>query len=262
MASSSLAIDTATSTWWVLVCLFLCSLHDFFPCKTPPEIGELIGIPNTGRLVHSLIHNFPKLQYVKLGISFGIFLAHTTFIADCKHRCNPSPVPSSVSTFPLYLTSDGTKRFTVERKRSSSLLRMLMAKSFSSTIRSSSVNVMQRMSTMSNSRSPCLNLFLLTTISLSSQTVGRCACPFLQTPHPSQEIPATHPIAWPAGSTSLSFAQQGVWGDLFLNDPDLQQDSDAGVPGFVYLGWECVHWGAHLEQRGYMHWVSPASTLE
>jgi len=109
MASSSLAVDTATLTWWVLVCLFLCSLRDFFSCKTPPGIGELIGIPNTGRLIHSLVHNFPKLQYMKLGISFGIFLAHTTFIAGCKHRCNPSPIPSSVSIFLSYLTSDGTK---------------------------------------------------------------------------------------------------------------------------------------------------------
>ena len=32
--------------------------------KTPPEIGELLGIPNAGRLVHRLVHNFPKLQYV------------------------------------------------------------------------------------------------------------------------------------------------------------------------------------------------------
>ena len=28
---------------------------------TPPEIGELIGIPNAGRL-HRLVHSFPKLQ--------------------------------------------------------------------------------------------------------------------------------------------------------------------------------------------------------
>ncbi|KAH0834659.1 putative RNA helicase [Lanmaoa asiatica] len=28
----------------------------------PPELGELIGIPNAGRLVHRLVHNFPKLQ--------------------------------------------------------------------------------------------------------------------------------------------------------------------------------------------------------
>jgi pre-mRNA-splicing helicase BRR2 len=28
----------------------------------PPEIGELIGMPNAGRLVHRLVHNFPKLQ--------------------------------------------------------------------------------------------------------------------------------------------------------------------------------------------------------
>jgi hypothetical protein len=30
--------------------------------KNPPEIGELLGIPNAGRLVHRLVHNFPKLQ--------------------------------------------------------------------------------------------------------------------------------------------------------------------------------------------------------
>ncbi|KNZ72229.1 U5 small nuclear ribonucleoprotein 200 kDa helicase [Termitomyces sp. J132] len=29
---------------------------------SPPEIAELIGIPNAGRLVHRLVHNFPKLQ--------------------------------------------------------------------------------------------------------------------------------------------------------------------------------------------------------
>ncbi|KAI0302834.1 Sec63-domain-containing protein [Multifurca ochricompacta] len=29
---------------------------------TPPEVGELLGIPNAGRLVHRLVHNFPKLQ--------------------------------------------------------------------------------------------------------------------------------------------------------------------------------------------------------
>ena len=32
--------------------------------KTPPEIGELLGIANAGRLVHRLVHNFPKLQCV------------------------------------------------------------------------------------------------------------------------------------------------------------------------------------------------------
>lgn len=36
-------------------------IHHF---QSPPEIGELIGIPNAGRLVHRLVHNFPKLQYV------------------------------------------------------------------------------------------------------------------------------------------------------------------------------------------------------
>ncbi|KAF9237747.1 putative RNA helicase [Melanogaster broomeanus] len=28
----------------------------------PPELGELIGVPNAGRLVHRLVHSFPKLQ--------------------------------------------------------------------------------------------------------------------------------------------------------------------------------------------------------
>ncbi|TFK70690.1 Sec63-domain-containing protein [Pluteus cervinus] len=29
---------------------------------TPPEIGELLGIPNAGKLVHRLVHSFPKLH--------------------------------------------------------------------------------------------------------------------------------------------------------------------------------------------------------
>ena len=28
---------------------------------SPPEIGELLGMPNAGRLVHRLVHEFPKL---------------------------------------------------------------------------------------------------------------------------------------------------------------------------------------------------------
>lgn len=34
--------------------------------QSPPEIGELLGIPNAGRLVHRLVHSFPKLQYVSI----------------------------------------------------------------------------------------------------------------------------------------------------------------------------------------------------
>lgn len=32
--------------------------------QNPPEIGELIGIPNAGKLVHRLVHSFPQLVYV------------------------------------------------------------------------------------------------------------------------------------------------------------------------------------------------------
>ena len=28
---------------------------------SPPEIAELLGMPNAGRLVHRLVHEFPKL---------------------------------------------------------------------------------------------------------------------------------------------------------------------------------------------------------
>jgi pre-mRNA-splicing helicase BRR2 len=38
------------------------SLFMLMVAKNPPEIGELLGIPNAGRLVHRLVHNFPKLQ--------------------------------------------------------------------------------------------------------------------------------------------------------------------------------------------------------
>jgi hypothetical protein len=58
MPSLSLGIDT--STWYVFAMLgYLIML---ISPKTPPEIGELLGIPNAGRLVHRLVHNFPKLQ--------------------------------------------------------------------------------------------------------------------------------------------------------------------------------------------------------
>ncbi|KAF5335668.1 hypothetical protein D9611_009716 [Ephemerocybe angulata] len=32
---------------------------------SPPEIGELLGLPKEGRRVHRLVHTFPKLQYVQ-----------------------------------------------------------------------------------------------------------------------------------------------------------------------------------------------------
>jgi ribulose-5-phosphate 4-epimerase/fuculose-1-phosphate aldolase len=31
---------------------------------TPPKIGEKIGTPNAGWLIHHLVHNLPDLQYV------------------------------------------------------------------------------------------------------------------------------------------------------------------------------------------------------
>ncbi|KAF9010868.1 Sec63-domain-containing protein [Hymenopellis radicata] len=47
----------------------------------PLEIGELIGMANAGRLVHRLVHNFPKLQL--------------------SAQVQPSPALYSASTFPL-----------------------------------------------------------------------------------------------------------------------------------------------------------------
>lgn len=35
-----------------------------FFLQSPPEIGELLGLPKEGRRVHRLVHTFPKLQYV------------------------------------------------------------------------------------------------------------------------------------------------------------------------------------------------------
>lgn len=44
----------------------LCSLYrlasSYRSAQNPAEIGELIGVQNAGKLVHRLVHNFPKLQ--------------------------------------------------------------------------------------------------------------------------------------------------------------------------------------------------------
>lgn len=40
---------------------------------SPPEIGELINLQNAGRLVHRLVHSFPKLQYVQPNIFCFVF---------------------------------------------------------------------------------------------------------------------------------------------------------------------------------------------
>ena len=54
--------------------------YRYFDLTPPPEIGELIGIPNASRLVH----NFPKLQYVVffLLMWFLIVLA----LSGCKRQ--------------------------------------------------------------------------------------------------------------------------------------------------------------------------------
>src|SRR5258707_15217786 len=91
--------------------------------QNPPEIGELIGIPNAGRLVHRLVHNFPKLQCVDIEIPFYLFLTCGT---DCKRRCSRLHGLYYESNYPLSQTSVGTRRFMGSRKRFSSLLRMLM----------------------------------------------------------------------------------------------------------------------------------------
>lgn len=38
------------------------TLHLLISLQSPPEIGELINLQNAGRLVHRLVHSFPKLQ--------------------------------------------------------------------------------------------------------------------------------------------------------------------------------------------------------
>ena len=47
--------------------MFLQPWYRYFDLS-PPEIGELINLPNAGKLVHKLVHFFPKLQYVNLGL--------------------------------------------------------------------------------------------------------------------------------------------------------------------------------------------------
>jgi hypothetical protein len=62
------------------------------PCfQQPPEIAELLGIQNAGRLVHRLVHSFPKLQYVAMNSDLRFML---TFDIDYKHLSNLSLDPS------------------------------------------------------------------------------------------------------------------------------------------------------------------------
>jgi len=39
---------------------FSASANYFY--KTPQELGELLNLQNAGKLVHRLVHNFPKLE--------------------------------------------------------------------------------------------------------------------------------------------------------------------------------------------------------
>ena len=51
----------ATLIWYVFISTVI-EPHASLSLQSPPEIGELIGIQNAGRLVHRLVHSFPKLQ--------------------------------------------------------------------------------------------------------------------------------------------------------------------------------------------------------
>ncbi|KAG5219829.1 DEIH-box ATPase [Salix suchowensis] len=101
--------------------LFLQPWYRYFDLS-PPEIGELIGIPNAGRLVHRLVHNFPKLQYAASGSS------------QTYH-----PV---ATTHELIITPDfrWEEKYTGLPKHSILWWKMLMAKSSSSTTPSSSTS--------------------------------------------------------------------------------------------------------------------------
>jgi hypothetical protein len=62
-----------------------------FP-QSPPEIGELIGIPNAGRLVHRLVHNFPKLQYALFrGAKLSPLTPEQTPSSSATHNAKPTP---------------------------------------------------------------------------------------------------------------------------------------------------------------------------
>ena len=59
----------------------------------PPEIGEFIGIPNVGRLVHWLVHSFPKLQRAYCLL---VCICNPTMFEDYKLKCNQHHTLSSL----------------------------------------------------------------------------------------------------------------------------------------------------------------------
>jgi len=67
---------------------------------TPPEIGELIGIPNASRLVHCFVHNFPKLQYVVF------FLLMWFLIVLALSGCKRQPITSTLLRIDLSIVPD------------------------------------------------------------------------------------------------------------------------------------------------------------
>ena len=82
--------------------VFLPSSPDvFLQCKTPPEIGELVSIPNAGCFIHCLIHNFPKLQYVKL--STLILLAQDL---HCRLQAQVQPITCTLLCIDLSIIPD------------------------------------------------------------------------------------------------------------------------------------------------------------
>lgn len=82
--------------------LFFQPWYRYFDLE-PPEIGELIGVPNAGRLVHRLVHSFPKLQYVLASRShIHFFFTHTT----PRLQAQVQPITRSLLRIDLSITPD------------------------------------------------------------------------------------------------------------------------------------------------------------
>jgi len=104
------------------------------------------------------------------------------------------------------------------------------------------VNDMPKMSIMLHWRCPCLSLFLQTTISLSSRTVGcmwRHVCQSCSSTWFSPRSSQSRHLF----STCKHFLSLGcITKSSRRFTPNFQQDPNSGVPGPIYLRQKCLHW--------------------
>ena len=153
------------------------------------------------------------------------WVLHDELVSGSKRKSNPS-LGYFKSIFPSYLIFNGMKKFMVRRRPSPSWSKIWMVRWYPSMIRSPFVSDTRKINITLRLLCPCSNLSHPTTTYPSSRIAG--LTPKLDFPYLSNILFCPQSFLLLLRSSTYLSPPSGIWSNLLLDNPDLQQDPNPG----------------------------------